>query len=87
MTDHAGHGYVDCACRDCFDVAVCCDGCDKDHNHHMCSACDLAGCDTDSECSREPEFTCAYCSDDPTGFDADDQPTCGNAETCSAVKA
>lgn len=51
---HQGHGYVDCACTYCMDVAVCCDGCGDEHDHHMCTPCLSAGCAGDyADCQRE----------------------------------
>jgi hypothetical protein len=45
-------GYTDCACRDCFDVAV---SDDMDHPD-LCGDCEGAGCsaDGDAECQRDP---------------------------------
>lgn len=42
-----GHGYVDCACRDCFDAAVCSAPLGEVHKpeHHMCGDCTDAGCE------------------------------------------
>lgn len=47
-------GYTDCACRDCFDVAVSDDMAHPD----LCNLCEEAGCsaDGDEECAREPEL-------------------------------
>ena len=51
------HGYVECACATCFDVAVCSapagEECDQ-HTHHLCSECDAAGCE-EGECARSDE--------------------------------
>lgn len=51
------HGYVDCACTTCFDVAVCSapagEACDS-HEHHLCSECDAAGCEG-GDCARSDE--------------------------------
>lgn len=43
-------GYKDCACRDCFEIAIGDDG-----EPALCSECEEAGCDLDgeSECSCE----------------------------------
>lgn len=50
-------GYCDCACRDCFEIAIRDEG-DADA---MCSECEDAGCEPhDGECCRED----AYGSDD-----------------------
>lgn len=52
----ARHGYIECACFTCFDTAVCSapagEECDQ-HEHHLCSECDAAGCDGHSDCARE----------------------------------
>lgn len=44
-------GYTHCACRDCFEVTV---SSDTDEPE-LCSACEDAGCEADSECCVEPE--------------------------------
>jgi hypothetical protein len=46
-------GYVPCACRDCFETAICSD----DDEPALCGDCEDAGCDADgtSECAVEPE--------------------------------
>ncbi len=38
--------YMDCGCRDCFEIAIGVPG-------DMCHECVAAGCETDSECQRE----------------------------------
>jgi hypothetical protein len=38
-------GYCDCACRDCFEIAIA-----GDDEPAFCSACEEAGCEEDSEC-------------------------------------
>lgn len=81
-----GSGYVNCACRDCFDVAI---GSDADVPE-LCNDCEDAGCDPDgeSECERSDAYganECGYCSDEAIGLDDEGQPICGNAETCAAV--
>lgn len=43
-------GYVNCACRDCMEIAI-------GDNDAMCSACAAAGCELDAEC-------CAGCDGD-----------------------
>lgn len=30
-------------------------------------------------------MNCAYCSDEAIGLDEDDEPTCGDEETCAVV--
>ena len=49
-------GYTQCACRDCFDVAVSSD----DSKPELCSDCEEAGCsaDGDCECSRDDAYGC-----------------------------
>lgn len=46
-------GYTDCACRDCFEIAVSDDMAKPD----LCNECEEAGCDADgkSECCVEHE--------------------------------
>lgn len=61
-TDHNGHGYVDCSCRDCFNVAVC--SARKgitNFEAHLCSDCREHECTEDSECSVPPEDDRAEC--------------------------
>lgn len=41
-------GYVDCGCRDCFEVAI-------GHPGDMCHECEDAGCEPHSECKVERE--------------------------------
>ena len=50
----ANSGYTDCACRDCFDVAV---SDDMDHPD-LCLCCEEAGCDADGEgeCCRDDAY-------------------------------
>lgn len=46
--NHSGDvGYVSCACRDCFETAIGVAGVD------MCTECDEAGCEHNSECNVE----------------------------------
>lgn len=46
-------GYVHCACRDCFEIAIA----DDDNGPALCHECEEAGCDADgaSECECVPE--------------------------------
>ena len=46
-------GYTDCACRDCFDVAVSSDT----SKPELCSDCEDAGCDG-GECQRPDAYGC-----------------------------
>ncbi len=45
-------GYCDCACRDCFDIAI-----TSTKRLALCNECSAAGCDRsgESECCRPPE--------------------------------
>ncbi|WP_335986514.1 hypothetical protein [Glycomyces sp. MUSA5-2] len=53
-------GYTDCACRDCFDIAV---SADTDYPE-LCGLCDDAGCDPGySECYRPDAYDPDYCED------------------------
>jgi hypothetical protein len=46
-------GYVHCACRDCFDVAISGD----DNTDVLCPECEEAGCEAhDSECCRSDAY-------------------------------
>ncbi len=47
-------GYTDCACRDCFDIAV---SDDTDHPE-LCEFCEEAGCSAagDEECKRSDAY-------------------------------
>ena len=49
----AQSGYTDCACRDCFDVAI-----NGDGEPALCGLCQQAGCDVDgaSECQRDDAY-------------------------------
>lgn len=53
-------GYVNCACRDCMEVAVCSKPIGAKHKpeHHLCSECEEAGCDGsgESECQYPHEL-------------------------------
>jgi len=55
-------GYCDCACRDCFDIAI-----TSTDKNALCNLCKDAGCDEDgeSECARDD----AYGADDETKED------------------
>lgn len=54
------NGYTDCACRDCFDIAI------GKAGEALCNECKEAGCspDGDDECHRPDAYD--------TGEDADD---------------
>lgn len=53
-------GYVNCACRDCMEVAVCGRPIGGKHRaeHHLCGECEEAGCDAtgQSECECESQM-------------------------------
>lgn len=51
-------GYTQCACRDCFEIAIS----DEETLPDLCWECEAAGCseDGDCECCRED----AYMSED-----------------------
>jgi len=51
-TKTGGSGYTSCACRDCFDIAVSDDVSAPD----LCGECEEAGCEADSECSRDNAY-------------------------------
>lgn len=46
-------GYTDCACRDCFEIAI-----SSTDEPELCNLCEDAGCDADGEgeCCCEPEW-------------------------------
>lgn len=48
-------GYCDCACRDCFDVAI-----TSTKRLALCLLCKDAGCDAtgESECQRDDAYGC-----------------------------
>lgn len=51
-------GYCNCACRDCFEIAI-----SSDDKPALCWECEESGCSAegDSECDREPEQSCPHC--------------------------
>lgn len=57
-------GYVNCCCRDCFEVAVCSRPAGSKHMaaHHLCFCCADAGCDPSGNskcCVDESELVAA----------------------------
>ena len=54
-------GYTDCACPDCFEIAIGTPG------EAFCNACEAADCDGASEC----EAPHAYCGSDEKSGDDD----------------
>lgn len=44
------NGYVECACRDCFNLAI------GRQGKTMCHDCRAAGCERDAECSRSDAY-------------------------------
>jgi hypothetical protein len=56
------NGYTDCACRDCFEIAI------GEPGEAFCGACELAGCEDhqgvegmSQECQVEPEPEAPEC--------------------------
>lgn len=47
----SGSGYRDCACRDCFEIAI-------GEPHALCLDCADAGCEGDGECERPDAYGC-----------------------------
>lgn len=43
-------GYTDCACRDCFEIAI------GEPGEAMCGACQEAGCEKDKECQTDGAY-------------------------------
>lgn len=63
-------GYVPCACRDCFDIAIA----DNQADGALCHECEEAGCGhNDGECKRSD----AYGADEPADAVAFDLPVSG----------
>lgn len=46
-----GSGYRDCACRDCFEIAI-------GEPGAFCWECKEAGCEPDEECQRPDAYGC-----------------------------
>jgi hypothetical protein len=65
-------GYVNCACRDCFDVAIASD----DSQPALCAECEEAGCDCEgaSECERSDAYECDESDDESDDCEALDKP-------------
>jgi hypothetical protein len=63
-----GTGYCDCACRDCFDIAI------GTLGEALCNDCEEAGCEAgeDCECSRPDAY--GVCDHDETDCDCDETP-------------
>ena len=59
-------GYVDCACPDCFEIAI------GEHGKDFCHACEEAGCDGEGECQAEG----AYGGDEEEPEDNPECPVC-----------
>lgn len=52
-------GYCDCACRDCFEIAIASlEDDDTNDGLALCWECNEAGCDpkSESECNREDAY-------------------------------
>lgn len=45
-------GYTQCACRDCFEIAIS----DDENVPAFCWECEEAGCEHDEECRREDAY-------------------------------
>jgi len=43
-------GYVDCACRDCFEIAI------GESGEAMCHGCEEAGCEKGEECQSPDAY-------------------------------
>ena len=52
-----GEGYVDCACRDCFEIAIGAPGV------AMCHGCEDAGCEAGAEQECEAPHSYGGCED------------------------
>lgn len=52
MTHGIKSGYTQCGCRDCFEIVVSDDMSSPD----FCDECTEAGCEHDSECSRDDAY-------------------------------
>lgn len=60
---HVGEGYCDCACRDCFEIAI------GKPGVALCHACETAGCEAGAE--RECDADGAYGADEESTIDAE----------------
>lgn len=58
-------GYCDCACRDCFDIAITSD----ENKRELCNLCEEAGCNEDGseDCQRSDAYGCEDESEDVNG--------------------
>lgn len=62
-------GYTDCACRDCFEIAI------GEPGTALCNACEEAGCEANEGECQAPH---AYCCSDSEYSEAGDLCTvCG----------
>lgn len=52
--DAVSSGYVNCSCRDCFEVTIA--GNDPDEPAALCSDCEEAGCEPGKECQAEGAY-------------------------------
>ncbi len=50
-------GYIDCGCRDCFEIAI-------GEAGVFCNECEESGCEEDSECKRSDAYGCEEPSED-----------------------
>ena len=44
-------GYINCQCRDCFDIAIA-----NENETALCNDCEEAGCQPDQECERHDAY-------------------------------
>jgi len=59
-------GYIDCGCRDCFEIAI-------GHPGDFCLGCEEHGCEPGKECSQPSAYGCDEDSEDFL------TPECGGA--------
>jgi len=77
-------GYCDCACRDCFDIAI---G-DPKTERVLCGDCEAAGCDAsgDCDCERDDAYggeVCETCDGTGRTFASDGSMASHACEDCS----
>lgn len=65
-------GYIACACRDCFELAI-------GEPGAFCHACEDAGCEDDCECEADGAYGASCCElcGDP------EESGCGTCESCT----
>lgn len=63
-------GYVSCACRDCFEIAI---ASNTEGEENFCHDCDVAGCELSGDCQAQIDLTelvdqhCDELSEETTG--------------------